>query len=94
MKLSNASCKHTRASVRCAHVSWARPKVATSLVAAATSSSMRDSRPLEMLERGALIVLEGGDRSGKSTQIRLLAKKLEERGVSTHCQLRQIVGAT
>lgn len=34
----------------------------------------------EMLKRGALIVLEGCDRSGKSTQCKMLKETLEQRG--------------
>ena len=35
-----------------------------------------DSAPI----RGALVVLEGLDRSGKTTQVQILAKKLVEQG--------------
>lgn len=35
----------------------------------------------EMLKRGALIVLEGCDKSGKTTQCKMLKETLEKQGL-------------
>lgn len=51
------------------------------MASTASASSLAEPRAPTLRRRGAFIVLEGLDRSGKSTQVEKLVAALQERGV-------------
>ena len=53
------------------------------LKASGTSHQQQQQQQEHQRQRGALIVFEGGDRAGKSTQVQLLAAALQADGLPT-----------